>query len=309
MAKAYEDFKKSYGEVQAQVSAGMTEIKKNAGAIAQTSGVMSEGVKEIGLRIQELKDAGDKGGKIEDFLWDNDVKTMYASVNSYMKQIETECNRIAGLHAGSFAKTKTLFYSTKKALADEIAARKKQVSTKLGTGNKSLPDMEKLLADMVKYQDAGFSPFEVFAPETASEHKRQLENQIKSMMSQTKDATLSAFQKEMDEQACNTRVLNGNVGKAKQWLTAAQAQLAAGDKAFKAKQLKPLMDAKLAIVPPNKSLQELTAKYDRGMADDWIRSKVNSSKDKSTILAGMKSISDMADTSKKCVEKIAAMKL
>lgn len=309
MAKQYEEYKKSYADIQKQVTDAQTEIKKNANAISQTSGVMHEGVKEIGLRVQELKNAGDKGSSINDFMFDNEVKSMMNSVNAYMKQIETECKRIGALQTGSFAKTKSLFWETKKGLTDEIASRKKQVSTKIGTGNKSLPDMERLLADMNKYKDAGFATLDAFLPETAAEHKQQLDNWLKDTLGKTKEATLSAFQKEMDEQACNTRVLNANVGRAKTMLTNVQAQAAAGEKAHKAKLLKPLMDAKLAIVKHNKDLAEMAAKYDRAKTDQWVMSKINSSKDKSAILAGMKSITDMRDTSKTAVNKLAALKL
>lgn len=309
MAKTYEEFKKTFADVQKQVSDGQTEIKKNANAISQTSGVMHEGVKEIGLRIQQLKNAGEKGSSVNDFMFDGQVKSMMNSVNGYMKQIEAECKRIGALHTGSFAKTKSLFWDTKKALTAEIASRKKQISTKLGTGNKSLPDMEKLLAEMNKYTDSGFATFDAFSPETADEHKRSLDGWIKEEVGKTREAALSAFQKEMDEQACNTRVLNGNVGRAKQMLADVQAQYAAGEKAFKAKNLKGLMDAKLAIVKENKEIADMAAKYDRAKTDQWIMSKINTSKDKGAILAGMKSITDMRDQAKAAVNKLAAMKL
>jgi len=309
MAKQYEEFKKTYIDIQKRVAKAQEEINKNANAIAQTSGVMLEGVKEIGLRVQKLKDLGNKGSTIDEFLFDNQVKTMKSSVDAYMKQIKTECDRIGSLHSGSFAATKKLFWETKNQLDAEIKGRKKQVSTKLGVGNKSLPDLLKLQADMNKYKDAAYAKFEVFEPETAKDHERQLDNRIKETLSKTREMTLSAFQKEMDEQACNIRVLGGNVNRAKRMLSAVQVQEAAGEKAFKAKNLKQLMDAKLAIVKESKELADMAAKYDRVKGDSWVMTKINSSKDKTSILGGMKSIGDMRDAAKRAVNKLAAMRL
>lgn len=309
MAKSLEEFKKSFDEVKKGVTSAMEDIKKNANALSQTSGVMHEGVKEIGMRIQKLKDAGDKGSSVADFMWDNEVKTMMNSVNSYMTQLTAECNRLAGLHKGAFATTKTKFWDTKKALVADIADRKKKVSTKVGLGNKSLPDLEKLLVEMNKYTDGAFITFDSFTPETAAEHKSQLDLWLKEEVGKTKDATLTAFQKQMDEQALNTRVLNGNVGKARTMLAAVQAELAKGEKAFKAKKLPDLMTAKLNAEKQNKALGVMADMYERAQGDQWIMSNANASKDKATILAGMKAVIDMEVTSSTAFKKLAAMKL
>ncbi|MDX2131850.1 MAG: hypothetical protein SFY69_07350 [Planctomycetota bacterium] len=309
MAKDLAEFTKAFATIKGDVTAGMEQIKKNAAAIAQTSGVMHEGVKEVGLRVQKLKDMGETGASVNDFMSDPEVKSMMGSVNAYMKQIEAECNRIGALHAGSFKKTIATFWDTKKSLEAEIAARKKAVSTKLGTGNKSLPDLEKLLAEMNKYKDAQFASFEVFTPETAAEHRSELDKWIKDEMSKTKAAALSAFQKEMDEQALNVRVLNGNVGKAKTTLAEVLKDCAAGEKAHKAKQLKPLMDAKLAAAEGVKELSDMAGKYERAQQDQWIMSKLRTSKDKGAIESGMKSVIESRNAAKAALNKLAALKL
>ncbi|CAG0981823.1 hypothetical protein PHYC_01807 [Phycisphaerales bacterium] len=309
MAKSLEEFKKSFAEIQKAIGTAQEEVKKNANAISQTSGVMHEGVKEIGLRIQQLKDAGDKGGSVNDFMWDGQVKNMMNSVNQYMKQIENECNRMAGLHKGSFATTKKSFWDTKTALKADIDSRKKQVSTKVGLGNKSLPDLEKLLAEMNKYTDSGFATFDAFEPETAAEHKRALDGWLKEEVGKTKDATLSAFQKQMDEQALNTRVLNGNLGKCKTYLASVLAECAKGEKAYKEKKAPVLMTAKLEAEKHFKGLREIADKYERAQQDQWVMANANSSKDKSTILAGMKAAVDTRNQAKAAFGKLAALKL
>jgi hypothetical protein len=51
MAKEYEEFVKSFKQIQPRIDNVAAEIKKNANLVAQTSGIIQEGVKELGLRI------------------------------------------------------------------------------------------------------------------------------------------------------------------------------------------------------------------------------------------------------------------
>jgi hypothetical protein len=89
------------------------------------------------LRIQQLKSEGATGKALKEFASDPEVKKMVAS--------------------------------------DEIASRKKQVSTKIGTGNKSLADMQKLHAELAKYgDDHELMAVVGFLPEEIAGHRKQL---------------------------------------------------------------------------------------------------------------------------------------
>ena len=86
MAKEYEEFVKSFKQIQPKIDNVAAEIKKNANLVAQTSGIIQEGVKELGLRIQELKDSGQTGTSIKDFESDPTVKKMLAIDRRFHEQ-------------------------------------------------------------------------------------------------------------------------------------------------------------------------------------------------------------------------------
>ncbi len=310
MAKEYENYKKSFEQIKKEILDIGAEIKKNANFVSQTSGVIKEGVKEIGLRVQELKDAGQTGTTIKDFENDPTVKKMLSAIDGYMNGIEKELKRIAGVHNGDSKKTRDAFWDLKKDLAAEITKRKKEVSTKLGTGNKSLPNMETLLKEMDKYKDsAAFVAVDIFIPEDIADHRKELKRDIEDQIKSTKEAKLSAEQKMLDEQALNIRNLLKNVAQAKNLCEAILKLCVAAEKALEERNQKALMTAKAEIPKPLKELGELAAIGERALKDTWIKSKIEDSKDKAKILGGIKSIADYKDKAATAVKKVANARL
>jgi hypothetical protein len=310
MAKEYENYKKSFDQIKKEILDIGAEIKKNANFVSQTSGIIKEGVKEIGLRVQELKDAGQTGTTIKDFENDATVKKMLSAIDGYMNGLEKELKRIAAVHNGESKKTRAAFWDLKKDLAAEIAKRKKAVSTKLGTGNKSLPNMEVLLKEMDKYKDsAAFVAVDAFMPEEIADHRKELKRDIEDQIKATKEAKLSAEQKMLDEQALNLRNLVKNVAQAKTLCETVLKLCADAQKALEERNQKALMTAKAEIPKPLKELGELAGIGERALKDSWIKSKIETSKDKSKILAGIKSIADHKDKAAAAVKKIANARL
>jgi predicted nucleic acid-binding Zn-ribbon protein len=309
MAVTFEDFKKQFQAIEKSVLKYKEEIDNNERYMGQTTGVIKAGTREVGLRVQELKDNGMTGNTIQAFMGDGEIKTMMASIQQYLAGMQKELVKIAGMY-GAKQKTVADFGKLKVAVTAEIAARKKEVSTKLGTGNKSLPDMEKLLAEMKKYEgEMTYAKVEVFVPEKYDDHLKETNGAIAKQVTQSKDVALSALQKEMQEQAMNTRTLNGNVGRAKGWYDTVMKQCAEAQKALKAKQSKELLAAKVGFVKPWKDLQEMNAMYQDGMKDQWIASQLRTSKDKSKVEAGVKQILDMKTKAGVEVGKIANAKV
>jgi hypothetical protein len=305
MAVTYEDFKKRFDTIKATIDKYAKELDSHERYMGQTTGVMQEGIKEVGLRVQELKDGGTTGTTIDAFMGDPSVKKMMTEIKGYLAGIQKELVKGAALQ-GEIKKTATAFYALKTDLTNEIAKRKKEVTTKLGTGNKSLPDMEKMLAEMKKYQDAvPYAKVEVFVVEKYEDHLKEATGNLNKQIAQAKDVALSAFQKEMQEQALNTRVLNGKVALARGWYTTVMKQCVEGQKALAAKKAKELMAAKTALVKPWKDLQDMNAMYQDALKDQWIASKLRTSKDKSTIESNVKLILDMKTKAGAEVAKIA----
>ncbi|MCL4205378.1 MAG: hypothetical protein KJ000_23090 [Pirellulaceae bacterium] len=235
---------------------------------------------------------------------------MLSAIDGYMNGIEKELKRIAGVHNGTSKKTRDAFWDLKKDLAAEITKRKKAVSTKLGTGNKSLPNMETLLKDMDKYKDsAAFVAVDAFMPEEIADHRKELKRDIEDQIKSTKEAKLSAEQKMLDEQALNIRNLLKNVAQAKNLCEAILKFCAAAEKALEERNQKALMTAKAEIPKPLKELGELAAIGERALKDSWIKSKIEDSKDKSKILGGIKAMADFKDKAATAVKKVANARL
>ena len=215
MAKQLEAFSKEFGEVQKEVSAGMEDIKKYTVAVRQTSGVMEEGTKELGMRIQALKSKGIQGSKVDDFKSDKEVQAMMGTIGTAMKLIEKEIDRLTALHGGSFQKTRTQFANLKKELKKDIDDRKKQVTTLVGTGNKSLPELQKLMAAITKYDDDDYFEFGRFQPGKKEFMAHQLQEWIAAELAKTKSAAISQFQEMMMKQALDARNLTTKFGRVK----------------------------------------------------------------------------------------------
>jgi hypothetical protein len=309
MAKELENFKKEWASVQKAVADAKTEINKNAGVVAQTTGVIDEGIKQLGLEVQACKDRGMQGTKLDDFLSDKDVKQASDSIDKYLAQLEKELKRIDGLYKGDFKKTKDRFWDLKADLDKEIKSRGKKVSTKLGTGNKSLPDMEKLAAEIKKYTDSTFSYLDVFVPESIDDHRKTFEKRIAEQVKATKEAKLSAFQQQMREQMMNTRVLKGNVGKAKRLFEEIGQAVDQANTALEQKDAGAFNGLKLQAAAKFKELKEINDEYTKAMQDEWIRGLIKASKDKSAIEKSLSSIDKMTTAAQKQVVAIAKAKV
>jgi hypothetical protein len=310
MAKQYEQFKKDFDEIKKASVTGSQEIKKHGQVLGHLAQVMTEGIKEVGLRIQELKDGGATGTTLKDFLSDPQVKKMSDELTTLLGAIDKELKRISAIHTKTLKPITQRYAALVKELPLEIAARKKQVSTKLGTGNKSLKDMEKLLVDVKKHEeDPALAAVMYFQPESIADHKQQLESNLKKQIASTKAAKLTALQAEMDEQAFEGRNRKRNVSQAKALAESVLGECAKAQKALKERNQQELMRVKAVVPKPMKQLDEMALKYERGMKDDWVRSKVNDSKDKAAILADIKLIIDMRNRARTELGKIANARL
>jgi hypothetical protein len=310
MPKQYEQFKKDWDAVKKAAVSGSQEVKKHGQVLGHLAQVITEGTKEVGLRIQELKDGGATGTALKDFMSDGQVKKMSDELNHLIGSVDKELQRINAVSAKQFQPTKKQYDTLLRELKAEIAARKKQVSTKLGTGNKSLKDMEKLLVevDTLEKQPA-LAAVMFFAPETIADHKQQLESQLKRQIASTKDVKLTALQAEMDEQAMEGRNRKRNLAQAKGLAEQVVSECKKAQAALRQGNQNELMRVKAVVPKPMKQLDELAQKYERGIKDNWVRTKIQDSKDKAAILADIKAIIDMRNAARTELTKIANARL
>lgn len=289
MADKYDELKKTYEAAKAIIEACYIEIKASERVVAQTAGVIQEGTKEIGLRVQKLKDQGAKGTELKDFMGDAEVKKMAASIEQFFGSLDKALQKVSATHKSAKTKGISVFKTARKDLEDEVKTRKKAISTKLGTGNKSLPDLEKLLATMNKYlDDASFMGVDIFVPEMIEQHRKEFAQAVKNEIAKSKDLKLSNEQQMLDEQALNERNLSKNIGLAKTALTTAQSAQQAAKAALAKKDSGTLKKQQEIVTKSLKQVQDIESIFTRAFKDEWIRSKIAASSIKGKIEATSK---------------------
>ena len=309
MPKEYEKFKAEWAVVLKEINQGLEEKKKDDGVVAQTSGIIDEGIKEIGMRVAKLKEGGATGADIKDYLGDKEVKDMMQGVTEHLLVLEKELKRIDALHRGPWVVSKKKFWDLRTGLANEIAARKKQVSTKVGLGNKSLPDMVKLLAEIDKVKDSSFTTWDAFVPEEIAQHRKEVNFKLKDAIAKSKEQHLSEYQHMMMEQGLNTRVLKGNFNKAKTLYQTVLAEVAKAETALKEKKAPELATAQQEAAKAAKELVTIVDPYEKAPSDVWLRTKIAESKDRSTIETGIKNFIEMKTRANLALAKIAKAKV
>ena len=100
MPKEYEKFKAEWAAVLKEINQGLEDMHNDAQIVAQTTGVLAEGAKEIGARVHELKDGGMQGDEIKDFMGDKEIKVFMQAQTDLLATLEKELKRMETLHSG-----------------------------------------------------------------------------------------------------------------------------------------------------------------------------------------------------------------
>lgn len=307
MSKELDKYKKEFASIKKDVAAANTEINKNAQALGQTSQVRDQGCLQLGLEIQRCKDDGMKGKTVYDFDSDKEVKACLASLNNFQKQIEKELIRITNLYNKDFADIKKRFAQLKADLKAECDKRDAKKNRKvLAVDSKSLPDLQKLLAEINKYADKEFATLAFFQPETVKEHDTALAKKLVDAVKQTKDVKLTKFQEQMAGQALDERVMGKKLQQAMKIYKVCIGHCMVAQEAIKTRQNKTLMENKILAAKEFKALQEIIAPYQLAQKDDWLKSKIRGNKKAE---AGLKAFNKMFDEAKAELTKVANARL
>jgi hypothetical protein len=289
MAKALADYRKELDEIKAAVKGFEEPMLKNNQFMGQSPGLIENGEKELGLRIQSLKAKGKQGTALADFLSDPEVKKLSESIEKHLVGLEAQAKKISELRLGPIAMAVKRFRALEKEVKDDVASRKKSVSTLLGTGNKSLPDLEKLATEIGTFgNEPSFDAINQFS--AAVDHRKASQERIKALIAGTKADVEEELEQEKDQQALNVRVLHGAATKAKTLYTKIGDEIKKGKAAMTAKKTTDLANAKVAMNKAYVELTTLAAPYERAQKDMGLMSDVAASKDKVKIEGEIKLI-------------------
>ena len=308
MAKELDKFKTEWKKVQKAVEASADEIRKNAQSLGQTTGVRNEGCLQLGLEIQRCKDEGMQGKSVDDFKSDPDVKSCLKSIEGFQAQIEKEINRITALHKKDFAASMKQYWDMRKRLKEEVDKRDKKKNRKVAAvDSKSLPDLQKMLKEVVKYEDSGiFSSIAFFQPETVKAHQDELARKLKEAVTQAKDVKLSKFQLQMAQQGLDERVIKNRLAAAQKIYKTVVGHCMVAQEAIKARQNDHLMKNKALAAQEFKNLKTIVEPYLLAQKDAWIRSKY---KGNSKIEKSLAAFNKMFEEARSELQTIANVRL
>jgi uncharacterized protein with GYD domain len=229
--------------------------------------LLGEYAKEIGRRVRELREKGTAGTTINDFKTDAEVKKLLASADTFLAQIEALNKQVKGLETGAWHQLDVKYQTLQKDLTAEIAARKKQVSTKLGTGNKSLPDMEKLLKDSTPLAKriVNLAQYSVKSKTLmdVSVNKRRFDFNLAEEMGKSKGKALREDEADIFSSLLSDRNLKFAYASANAAYKDVMATIDGAKAAQGTDQAKALKDAQVKVATQLKKLDEVVDKYQK----------------------------------------------
>jgi uncharacterized protein with GYD domain len=229
--------------------------------------LLGEHAKEIGRRVRELREKGTAGTTNNDFKTDAEVKKLLASADTFLAQIEALNKQVKGLETGAWHQLDVKYQTLQKDLTAEIAARKKQVSTKLGTGNKSLPDMEKLLKDSTPLAKriVNLAQYSVKSKTLmdVSVNKRRFDFNLAEEMGKSKGKALREDEADIFSSLLSDRNLKFAYASANAAYKDVMATIDGAKAAQGTDQAKALKDAQVKVATQLKKLDEVVDKYQK----------------------------------------------
>src|SRR5207244_2136913 len=130
MPKSLEVFKKEFDAINKEFDVSDKETDDSGHLRGHHDAMIEQGARAVGDRVRELRQAGKAGATVDDFKDDPVVKQALAEIELHVTAIDKELARIRALTAGPWHKTLTRYTALEKDLLAEIAARKKELTTK-----------------------------------------------------------------------------------------------------------------------------------------------------------------------------------
>jgi len=310
MAKQLEQFKKEFQAINNKALEYIRTLTQFETSNNNARAFIAEGAIEIGLRVQKIKNTGFQGKTLKDFMGDPAVKKAVAEIDAMVNRRETELGKMIQLKG----KGLELIKSSQKLggeMQAEIASRKKQLSTKLGIGNKSLPGM---IAELEKLRKALSDKGALYELkdmldnlDRPGEWKEKRDDAVETELGKTKDAAISSQQRALLKQALDQRHLAtmlARVTKLKGDFDTAAKLAAVAKKSNKPSELKKAKTDAAAAV---KNLVTTVEPLEKAVKDPFVSSQVRNSKDASSIIDKVQKMVAMRDAAVKQLKIVAAL--
>jgi hypothetical protein len=313
-----------------------------------------EGARAVGDRVRELREKGMPGQTLDDFKGDPEVRELLKHLSEFMDTLDKHIAELRALATGPWKqsvlrhnaleadvaaaidvreKLETRLATLKKELDAEVKARSKQLTTKVGVGNKSLPDMKKLQAtvdktsipdlpkldDMLaelKDRDAMTKQMKLMRdylttsavmkkPDT---YRTNLEGYLKQELAKSKDKAVSQEQNELFARLLVDRNINKYTNQVRVLNKEVLQHIADAKAALFAKNNSELQSAKINAARQFKTLNAIVTKYEEARRTIG-ENAIGIAKNARQIQDSYKVMIDLRDTSKKELDAIANAKV
>ncbi|WP_042444075.1 hypothetical protein [Azospirillum sp. B510] len=290
MAKALEKYKKEFAILDSKAR-DLLESRVNALTnIEKLSDLILEAAKEIGRRVQVLRDGGAPGTTLKDFKSDKDVASILKYIASIQKNAEVAVKTYNDVPAPVIAIIKSLD-TIETELSQEITNRKKKKDRVIfAIDSKSLPDLEKL-HDQVSKSLRDLVDEEPELKDVISFQRRILaltDRRIDEEIALTKASRKVRDQEETDDRAKDIRILQRKLAECKKLYEAIKTDCAdakASDGGDTARAVARALDN-------HKALKAIVDSYNRQMAsyNDLQLERIKLSKDGLKFLAAVEQL-------------------
>ena len=181
--------------------------------------VLEGAAKAIGDQVQSLKDKGATGTSLKDFEGDAEVKKSLKvadDLDAAAKTLEAEYKT----ERARFNQAQASYQGIMDDLRAEVDHRKKKKAGFFKVESNSLPDLEKLLAEMSK--DVVLSKRWAGTMFEAERYSKRFNKFVDIELAQTKTDRAASAEAELDERGLDTRIVRGKLGRTQTLFTTVQ---------------------------------------------------------------------------------------
>ena len=301
MPKTLEALKKEFDAIKKEFDAADADTDNSGHVRGHHDAMVEQGARAIGDRVRELREAGQPGATVEDFKTDKEVATALAEIELHLTSIDKELARVRALSAGPWRKTTARYTALEKELLAEIAARKKEISTKLNLGNKSLPAMETMLHSL-KEPGGMYKQFKLlrdYATNTPAfkdpqTYRKNRDRWLKDELAKSKDKAMSQAQSELFERLLVDRNFNKYSVQVRKLHDGVLQAVVDGKAALQTRDANALRAAQVSGSKQLKALEDLVGQYvqARQQVGDMA---IETSKGGAKIIAGLQTMVTQRD--------------
>jgi len=268
MPKTLDAFKKEFDALKKELEAIDKDTDNSGHVRGHHDAMIEQGARVVGDRVRELREAGHAGATADEFKDDPEVKVALAEMDLHLATIQKELTRVRQASAGPWRKTTARYTQLEKDLVAEIATRKKEISTKLNLGNKSLPAMETMLAEL-SARDGLYKQFKLardYVTTTPSfkdplTYQKSRDRWLKAELAKSKDKALSQAQAELFERLLVDRNFNKYSVRVRKLYDGVQQAVVDGKAALTNKDAGALKTAQVAGSQQLKELEDIVEQY------------------------------------------------